>query len=44
MGFKIDIAGALKGLVEAEIKMKAAVGVYADSAGKKMEAHALLLL
>lgn len=40
MGFKIDIAGALKGLVEAEIKMKAAVGVYADSAGKKMEAHA----
>jgi hypothetical protein len=40
MGFKIDIAGALKGLVEAEIKMKAAVGVYADSAGKKLEAWA----
>ncbi|KGG81068.1 hypothetical protein Y919_02560 [Caloranaerobacter azorensis H53214] len=40
MGFKIDIARALRGLAEAETKMKAAVGVYADSAGKKMEAHA----
>lgn len=40
MGFNVNIAGALKGLTEAELKMRAAVGIYADSAGKKMEKEA----
>lgn len=40
MAFNVDIQGALKGLAESEIKMRAAVGLYADSAGKKLEAEA----
>ncbi len=40
MSFRMDIQEALRGLTETEIKMRAAVGVYADSAGKKMEGEA----
>ncbi|MZQ76207.1 MAG: hypothetical protein GT589_08680 [Peptoclostridium sp.] len=37
MGLKLDTSGLLKGLGEADMKMKAAVGVYCDVAGKKLE-------
>jgi len=40
MGLKLDTSGLLKGLGEADIKMKAAVGVYCDTAGKKLEREA----
>ncbi|WFD12011.1 hypothetical protein [Tepidibacter hydrothermalis] len=40
MSFRMDITGALKGLAEAELKMKAAVGLYANTAGKKLEGYA----
>jgi len=40
MGLKLDTSGLLKGLGEADIKMKAAVGVYCDAAGKKLEREA----
>lgn len=40
MSFKIDISGALKGLAETEIKTRAAIGVYGNTAGKKLEATA----
>lgn len=40
MSFKIDISSVLKGLAEGEIKTRAAVGLYCDSAGKKLEATA----
>lgn len=40
MGVKFDASNLLKGLAEADIKMKAAVGVYCDTAGKKLETEA----
>lgn len=40
LSFKVDISGALKGLVEAEVKTRAAIGIYANTAGKKLEAEA----
>ncbi|PRR77691.1 hypothetical protein CLLI_22550 [Clostridium liquoris] len=40
MGLKIDIEDVLNGLYGFEIKSKAAIGVYADTAGKKLEKHA----
>ncbi|MBV1816857.1 hypothetical protein ACIR03_02725 [Clostridium cochlearium] len=40
MSFKIDIESVLNGLSEFEMKSKAAIGVYADTAGKKLEEHA----
>lgn len=39
-GFNIDIKGILEGLSEFEIKSKVAVGLYGDTAGKKLEAEA----
>lgn len=38
--FKIDTEDILRGLSEFEIKSRAAMGVYADTAGKKLEEHA----
>lgn len=40
MSFKFNARGLMKGLAEREIKTKAAVGLYADTVAKKMEAHA----
>ncbi|MCT4507938.1 MAG: hypothetical protein N4A48_04130 [Tepidibacter sp.] len=40
MSLNIDIQGVLKGLAESEIKMRAAVGLYANTAGKKLEGQA----
>ena len=40
MSFKFNASGLMKGLAEREIKTKAAVGLYADTTAKKMEAHA----
>ncbi|WP_096635820.1 hypothetical protein [Clostridium cochlearium] len=40
MSFKFDIESVLNGLSEFEMKSKAAIGVYADTAGKKLEDHA----
>lgn len=40
MSFKFDASKLMKGLLEREIKTKAAVGLYADTVAKKMEAHA----
>lgn len=40
MSFKFDANNLIKGIAEREIKTKAAVGLYADSVAKKMEAHA----
>lgn len=37
---KVDIKGALKGLSEAQLKMRAAAGIYAETAGKKLESTA----
>ncbi|NOH14871.1 hypothetical protein [Clostridium cochlearium] len=40
MSFKFDIEDVLNGLSEFEMKSKVAIGVYADTAGKKLEEHA----
>ncbi len=40
MSFRIDPTKALKGLVEAELKAKAKIGLYCDAAGKKLESEA----
>ncbi|BDR66727.1 hypothetical protein K144313037_p20010 (plasmid) [Clostridium tetani] len=40
MSFKFDIESVIDGLSEFEVKSKAAIGVYADTAGKKLEEHA----
>ena len=40
MSFKFDASNLVKGLAEREIKTKAALGLYADTVAKKMEAHA----
>lgn len=40
MGFNIDVEGVLRGFADFEVKAKAALGVYADTAGKKLEDHA----
>ncbi|MGL5766712.1 MAG: hypothetical protein ACRCX8_13830 [Sarcina sp.] len=40
MGYKFDASGLLRGLVETELKTKAALGLYADTVSKKMENHA----
>ncbi|MDB8805017.1 hypothetical protein [Romboutsia sp. 1001216sp1] len=40
MSFKFNASGLMKGLAEREVKTKAAVGLYADTTAKKMEAHA----
>lgn len=40
MSFKFDISNVTKGLAEREIKTKAALKVYGDTVGKKMEVHA----
>lgn len=40
MSFKFDASKLMKGLAEKEIKTRAAMGLYADSTAKKMEAHA----
>ena len=40
MSFKFDASEMLKGLADAEVKTKAAIGLYADTSSKKMENHA----
>lgn len=40
MGITVDLSDALKKMDEIDRKLQAAVGVYADTAGKKMEAEA----
>ena len=40
MGFKFDASKMLSGLSETGLKIKASVGVYADTSAKKMENHA----
>lgn len=40
MSFKFDASKLVKGLAEREIKTKVALGLYADTTAKKMEAHA----
>lgn len=40
MSFKFDVSNITKGLAEREIKTKAALKVYGDTVGKKMETHA----
>ena len=40
MSFKFDASDLLKGLVDREIKTRAALGLYADTVAKKMETHA----
>lgn len=40
MGFKFDIESVLTGLAEFELKSKAAIGLYADTASKKLESNA----
>ena len=40
MIFKFDASKLIKGIAEREIKTKAALGLYADTVAKKMEAHA----
>ena len=39
MSFKFDANNLIKGLAEREIKTRAALGLYADTVAKKMEAH-----
>lgn len=39
-GFKIDVQSVLKGLSEFEVKSRAAIGLYGDTAGKKLENEA----
>lgn len=38
--FKFDIEGVINGLSKFDIKSKVAIGLYADTAGKKLEAKA----
>lgn len=40
MAIKTDISKALKSIAEVELKMKAAIGLYADTSAKKLESHA----
>ena len=40
MSFKFDASKMLSGLSETGLKIKASVGVYADTSAKKMENHA----
>ena len=40
MSFKFDASNLIKGIAEREIKTRAALGLYADTVAKKMEAHA----
>lgn len=40
MNFKFDASNIVKGLAEREIKARAALGLYADTLAKKMEAYA----
>ena len=40
MSFKFDASKTLSGLSETGLKIKASVGVYADTSAKKMENHA----
>ena len=40
MSFKFDANNLIKGLAEREIKTRAALGLYADTVAKKMEAYA----
>lgn len=40
MSFKFDASKLIKGIAEREIKTRAALGLYADTVAKKMEAHA----
>lgn len=40
MSFKVDISGVLKGLDDVDRKLKAAVALYSDTAGKKLEQEA----
>ncbi|WP_354088145.1 hypothetical protein [Clostridium algidicarnis] len=40
MSFNFNIESVINGLSEFEMKSKAAIGVYADTAGKKLEDHA----
>ena len=40
MSFKFDASNLLEGLAEREIKVRASLGLYADTVAKKMEAHA----
>lgn len=40
MSFKFDASNLVKGIAEREIKTRAALGLYADTVTKKMEAHA----
>lgn len=40
MSFKFDASKLMSGLVERELKTKAALGLYGDTIAKKMESHA----
>lgn len=40
MGINFDPSGILRGMAETEIKMRAAVSLYGDTAAKKLEANA----
>ena len=40
MEFKFDASDLLKGLADREIKVRASLGLYADTIAKKMETHA----
>ena len=40
MKFKFDASDLLKGLADREIKVRASLGLYADTIAKKMETHA----
>lgn len=40
MSIKFDPSNMLNGLVDADLKMKSAVGLYSDTVAKKFEAHA----
>ena len=40
MSFKFDASKLMSGLVERELKTKVALGLYADTVAKQMEAHA----
>ena len=39
-GFNVNIEGIVRGMAEFEVKSKAAIGLYADTAGKKLETEA----
>lgn len=40
MSFKFDASKLIKGIAKKEIKTRAALGLYADTVAKQMEAHA----